>query len=286
MPSEESASAVATLVTTLVQMLRDGPAENIDGIVADDAIVIGPGAHDVAAGAQAPPSLREWSARLKRAGMTVSDDPVAMHVAVSASGASAWAWAFPVVRTGAGETPSRLRVTVLADIVEASWRLVHVHLSCGLANAELASRPERIAAPVQTADDIARGSDPLRQLVLDNLGPGMIDLIAPGPDVVVIGTDPEEVFEGADSWLAIAEPLREQAAQLAATSRHRLLGGVQTRMTRDDQCAALTGVVALDFGGGPLPPFRLGWIFTRMAGAFRLVCDHHSLPMVDEGPAA
>jgi len=66
--------------------------------------------------------------------------------------------------------------------------------------------------------------------------------------------------------------------ELEAKNRFDYPGGVRARITDDGQTGFVAANISATLDGYQLPTCRVSFVFTRIAGAFRLVCDHHGFP--------
>lgn len=277
----DSASLRSSL-KDLVGAWLSGDAEALADAVAEDVVVIGTGPQDVFVGRQA---LMDGTRRRTPSNGVQADSALpTVRAGLASGGRSGWGWAFTAPSPGDG-TDGLLRLTVAATRDQDRWQAVHLHISVGLPNEQLEDYRQRVPSLAPLGDEVSAEAAGLLPLVRDNMGAGRLSLIADRSDAVVIGTDPGEVFEGGPTYRAAFEPMLPQIRQLEQTMRCEFPGGLRGQLTPDGQTGFVAGNVVATFGEDSLPPFRLGWIFTRLDGAFRLVCDHHSAAL-PEGPTA
>ena len=209
--------------------------------------------------------------------------PITVRHGLAVGGRSGWGWA--LAQDVAGPWPAQvLRASVAVARDHERWRAVHLHVSFGLPNEQLEEYRQRAAAAGAVRRRRERRRTDLVRLLKASLGVQRLSLIADRPDVVVIGTDPEEVYEGAATYRAAVEPILAQAKELESVMQCEFPGGLRAALTPDRTTGFVAGNVVAAFGEQSLPPFRLGWVFTRLDDVFRLVCDHHSAAYVDRGP--
>ena len=73
--------------------------------------------------------------------------------------------------------------------------------------------------------------------------------------------------------------MRAQFEELQSTVRVDVVGGMHTAMTPDGQTGYVATHLSPTIAGNQLPTYRVGWVFSRVAGnEWGLVCDHHAFP--------
>ncbi|MGB8383469.1 MAG: nuclear transport factor 2 family protein [Dermatophilaceae bacterium] len=273
--------SLRTAVENLLQAWLRADAGGLADAVADDVVAVGIGPHDLFVGRQAVvEAAHERAARGQAAQLT---QPITVRHGLAVGGRSGWGWA--LAQDVAGPWPAQvLRASVAVARDHGRWRAVHLHVSFGLANEQL-EEYRRVLPPLAPfGDDVSADARDLVRLLKASMGVQRLSLIADRPDVVVIGTDPEEVYEGAATYRAAVEPILAQAKELESVMQCEFPGGLRAALTPDRTTGFVAGNVVAAFGEQSLPPFRLGWVFTRLDDDFRLVCDHHSAAYVDRGP--
>jgi hypothetical protein len=269
---EVEATDLRHVVGRLADSWLRGDFHALAAETAEDVVAIGPGPADVFIGRGA---LLSGSRGEAPAGGRSEVGELSVHAATSAGGRSGWGWALGAVPRNDGPA-DRFRLSVAATREQDGWRAVHLHASFGLPNEQLEDYRRDVPPLAPVGDHVSEDATGLPDLVRSNMGAGRLSLIADRPDVVVIGTDPNEIYEGASAYREAFEPMLPQIEQLEQTMRCSFPGGLSAQLTPDGETGFVVGNVLASFGGESLPVFRLGWVFTRVDDAFRLVCDHHS----------
>lgn len=270
--------AIQLLVATLVHRWRAGGPDGWDDVLAPGAVVLGAAADQIFLGAD---EVAAFSSPLQAPADAAPVEPDLIRVGVAPSGRSGWFWGFPT-STGAASTAASRTVRVSGAVTRGTddrWTVAHVYLSHALPNDRLAEYQS--AAPTLTLlpDAVAPGAEPLVDLLHPNMGVERLDSLPRRDDVVIIGTDPTEVYEGATAYLDAFTPMRAQLEQLQPTMQIDVVGGIRAAVTPDGHTGYFATHLTSTVAGTQLPTFRLGWVFSRVDGnAFRLVCDHHAFP--------
>jgi hypothetical protein len=203
-----------------------------------------------------------------------------VRVGMAPGGRSGWFWG--LTRSASGPTGSGARVRVSGSVSlgdDDRWTVGHMFVSAAISNERL---PEyQSLAPTLTLlpHRVQPGSEELVDLLHANLGIERLDTLPRRDDIVVIGTDPTEVFQGAQAYLEAFTPMRAQLEELQASVRVDVVGGIRTALSPDGQTGYLATHLSSTVAGNQLPTLRVAWVFGRLAGnEFRLVCDHHAFP--------
>ncbi|MBI3185862.1 MAG: nuclear transport factor 2 family protein [Myxococcales bacterium] len=284
--------------------LAEGELESWAGHAAGDAHVFGLGPGDAYV---RPESCVEEARRqlipIGLVGDSLHAKGSEVKVGVAPGGQSAWLWDFPVMeQRGEGGVKGRwkVRLTAHAYLDGKSWRLDAVHASVGYPNEDLyrPSAGENLGAPAELSNDVPPDAEPLVEGVKRLVGdPKLkIERTSDRDEVVLIGTDAAEVFEGGKSF---KEWARAQLPQLEkAVFSMKLAPGVRARVAPSGETGWVAGNVVLTLGTGKkaltLPPFRGLFIFLRDGEEWSLVSDHQSVgvptdlrqPLAVEGPDA
>jgi hypothetical protein len=246
---------------------------------AEGIVAIGTGPDDVFVGREA---LRAGLDRIPPAiPGHVDTGTLSVRAGLSAGGRSGWGWALGALSPRAGARRF-FRLSVATAREQDGWHAVHLHASYGLPNEQVADYGRLISPLAPVGDRIHEDAAGLPPLLKANMGAGRLTVLADRPDVVVIGTDPNEIFEGATAYRETFEPMLPQIEQLEQTMRLEFPGGLTSELTPDGETGFVAGNVIANFGDDSLPAFRMAWVFTRVDGAFRLVCDHHSAAAIHE----
>jgi hypothetical protein len=207
-------------------------------------------------------------------------------VAIAAGEKSGWFYDFPRFEQVRQEKASKIwkvRITGHAVREESRWRFDALHVSFGFPDAELyaADAPKKLKAPEPAG--AAKGEDTEGMLVLakkmlDDIAV-KIDRTSDAEEVVLIGTDPTDVFEGGAKFKALARPKLPELKRAAFTLK--IEDGPRARIAADHQSGWVTGVVVLKLGRGAkvqtLPAFRALWLFAQEKNVWALVSEHQSL---------
>jgi hypothetical protein len=111
-----------------------------------------------------------------------------------------------------------------------------------------------------------------------------VDRLSDKTEVVLIGTSPQELFEGGK---ATKDLLRPQLAELKkAVFSYKVDGPIRSRLSPSKDTGWVAANVVLKMGKGKkeqtLPPFRVLWIFAEEGGLWNLVSEHQSLALKQE----
>ncbi len=209
-----------------------------------------------------------------------------MPVGLAVGGQSAWVWDFPLVEMGGGVYLPRVTAHLLYDGV--SWRFDAIHLSMGVTDDKLyaADASKKFVMPAEVSGEHKKDSEPLidqTRRILDDLS-FKVNRTGDGADVVLLGTDPGEVFEGGQSFKAMVKPRLAEIKK--AVFEYKVEGPFRARLAPDGRTGWVAANVVLRVGAGKkaqtLPPFRTLWVYEREAGEWNIVLEHQSLALADE----
>lgn len=267
-PVHEVQQAAATTCAGLASGERDHQAALMDR----DVVAFGLAAHDVFSDREA----------LSAAGPTLGVPilaPSQIRVGLAEGGCSGWFWALSS-EGGESGAERQVRITGVAHRTEPGvWSVLQLHMSLGLPNDDLPESLGTFPPVAPLGERVTPDAVGLVELLHGGLGVRRLDLLARRPDVITIGTDPAEVWEGADAYLEVFEPMRDQIVAMEDTFSASYPSGTRARLSRDGQTGFVATTVDIAMGGSPLPSMRVVWVFTLIGGQFRLVCDHHSFPL-------
>jgi hypothetical protein len=249
-----------------------------DHLLSVEPVVLGPGADDICLD-------RDRMTRLVSPpdGSAIAPapvlDPAGIRVGIAPGGRSGWFWGFPV---GPTTTPAAGAVRISGTVFRGNddrWTVAQLYLSEALPNERLpqyqAALPTLSVLPDRVDPDATELVDLLHRIT----GVERLDTLPRRDDIVTIGTDPNEIYEGATAYLEVFAPMRAQIEEMQSAIRVDVVGGIIAALTPDGQTGYLATHLATTIAGNRLPTMRLGLVFSRVAGReFGLVCDHHAFP--------
>lgn len=196
----------------------------------------------------------------------------------------------------------KARVTGHAIREDGKWRIDAVHVSFGYPDADLYApdAAKKLKSPEAAGADKGPDSEQvigLTKRMLDDIAV-KVERTGDGDDVVLIGTDPGDVFEGGARFKELARPKLPELKKAAFSLK--IEDGPRAHVAPDKKSGWVTGVVVLRLGKGAkaqaLPPFRALWIFAEDKDVWNLVSEHQSVGLPndlrkpsgadDEAPAA
>ena len=276
---DDNRSTVQGVVAAVYERWWDGSSTGWDQLLAPDSVVLGPGADEVYLG-------RDGTSGSARPGEPATERPApapdigTVRVGISPAGQSGWFWGF--ARSPHGSTGSSAQLRVSGSVsrgADGRWTVCHMFVSEAIGNERLGEY--QLLAPTLTLlpQRVRPGAENLVPLLHANLGIERLDTLPRRDDIVVIGTDPAELFQGAQAYLDAFAPMRVQLEELQSTLRVDVVGGIDAALTPDAQTGYLATHLSSTVAGKRLPTLRVSWVFSRLAGnQFRLVCDHHAFP--------
>lgn len=209
------------------------------------------------------------------------------RVGLSEDKLSAWVWDFPVIEQERGKgRGSRLwlpRVTMHLVYEARKWRVDAFHVSYGFPDAELyAPEAEKtLVSPAMLERDLGPNSDQavgLARRLLEDITV-KVNRVADSDDVLLLGTDPGDVFEGGRAFKDFALPRLAELKK--APFSLKLDGGPVARSTAGGKTSWVLATVQLKLGAGKaqktLVPFRALWVFEEKGDMLDLVLEHQSL---------
>ncbi len=202
---------------------------------------------------------------------------------------SAWVFDAPKIEViSKGKTETWLpRITGHAALASGAWRFDAVHVSLGIDDDKLYA-PDASRKYLPPADVLAeRGPESdqiigLTRRLLEDLTV-KIERTSDRPEVVLLGTDPTEVFIGGANFKALVKPKLAEIKRSVFTLK--IEGPLRARLAPSGKTGWLAANVVLRLGKKPqvLPPFRTLWVFEEVSdGTFTLVQEHQSLALKTE----
>jgi hypothetical protein len=251
-----------------------------DDLLSVEPVILGPGADDIYLDRDrmtrlAPPP--DESAIAPAPAL----DPACIRVGVAPGGRSGWFWGFPAggrrATTSAAATV-RISGTVFRDS-DDRWKVGQLYLSEALPNERLPQYQAALPTLSVLPDRVDPDATELVDLLHRNMGVERLDTLPRRDDIVTIGTDPNEIYEGATAYLEVFEPMRAQFEALQSAIQVDVVGGIRAALMPDGQTGYVVTHLATTVAGNRLPTMRVGLVFSRLAGReFRLVSDHHAFP--------
>ena len=212
--------------------------------------------------------------------------PGRMPVGLAVGGQSGWVWDFPRVEMGTTVYLPRVTAHVIYDA--DSWRFDAIHLSLGVSDDKLyaADASKKFVVPAELTADHAKESEVLieqTRKVLEDL-PYKVSHTADGADVLLLGTDPSELFEGGKTFKDMVKPRLAEIKK--AVFEYRVEGPFRARLAPDGRTGWVAANVVLRVGSGrkaqTLPAFRTLWIYEKDHGEWAMVLEHQSVALRDE----
>lgn len=214
-----------------------------------------------------------------------------VKVGLAPNGKSAWLWDFATFALRADDrVKSRWKVRLTAHAFQSGgeWVFDAVHLSLGLPN-EALHRPsvqDELDPPTELDQDLPPAGAELAVLLQRFFKDQRLKIehVSDGDAVVLVGTDPSEVFTGGKAFKDWARPLLPQLEKAAFSLKTK--GGVRARVAPGGETGWVATHVSLTEGTGKkavtLPPFRGLFVFAHEAEGWRLVVDHQSVGLPEK----
>ncbi len=278
MTSSDQIRRIQEQVARLYRQWREGSKERWEDLLSPDSVVLGPGADEVYVGISELTRPASSGAAAQNSAYVL--EPEQIRVGMAARGHSGWFWAIADPSHEVAESDLQLeRVSGAAAWVDERWSVTQLYVSRPLPNDRLGDYQSTAPQLTLLPQRVDPGAAELIDLLQRNLTAERLDLLPRREDIVVLGTDPAEVFEGATAYLDVFAPLREQIEQAQSSLQVEVVGGIQASLTPDGQTGCLATHLRYAIAGQQLPITRLAWVFNRLDGAgFSLVCDHHAFP--------
>lgn len=277
---------VRALLVSAYDALEAHDAERLAGVLTADAMMFGLGPSDTYQFREpAIEALRQaWADGQSDLRLT----PGRMPVGLAVGARSAWVWDFP--RGEVGWSVYLPRITAHAIHDGERWRFDALHVSLGVPDTALYAHDatKKFVAPADVAPEHSHESDPLIEVTRRILGDLAFKVArtSEGADVVLLGTDPLEVFEGGQAFKAMVKPRLSEIQK--AVFEYRVEGPFRARMAPDGRTGWVAANVVLRVGSGrkaqTLPTFRTLWCYEKDAqtAEWKLVLEHQSVALRDE----
>ncbi len=272
------------LLRASYEAMQRRDADKLMSLLAPDAVVFGLGPSDAFNFRDtALEALKQLPAEGKHA---LKITPGRMPVGLAAGGQSAWLWDFPQVEAGGAVYLPRITAHAIRE--GEAWRFDAIHCSLGVRDALIyaSDASKKFVAPSALAGANAKSSEALIELTGKVLDDVIFKLEHTGDaaDVVLLGTDPGEVFEGGAAFKAMAKPKLAEIKKSAFD--YRVDGPVRARVAPDGRTGWVAANVVLRVGSGrrsqTLPAFRTLWVYELIQGHWALVSEHQSVALRDE----
>jgi hypothetical protein len=203
---------------------------------------------------------------------------------------SAWFYDFPrfeQVRPGKAPKHWAARVTGHA-VREEGWRIDALHVSFGFPDAQLYAddAPKKLKVLASPGTDRGSDTEPLvgaTKRMLDDIAL-KIERTSDAETAVLIGTDPNDVYEGGARFKALARPKLAELKKAPFTLK--IEDGPRAMLSPDHKTGWVAANVVLRLTVGKkqqtLPAFRALWIFQQEGELWNLVSEHQSLGLLPE----
>jgi hypothetical protein len=214
------------------------------------------------------------------------------RVGLASDEMSAWVWDFPEIEqergSGKGTRVWLPRVTLHLVYEFRAWRIDGFHISYGFPDADLyAPEAEKtLVAPATLEVDKGPNSDQavgLARRLLEDITV-KVNRVADSDKVLLLGTDPGDVFEGGRAFKDFATPRLAELKK--APFSLKVDGGPVARLAPGGKSAWVLATVQLKLGKGKnektLVPFRAFWVFAENGDMLDLVLEHQSLGLKSE----
>ena len=99
------------------------------------------------------------------------------------------------------------------------WTVSQLYLSEALPNERLPHYQAALPTLSVLPDRVDPGATELVELLHRNMGVERLDTLPRRDDIVIIGTDPNEIYEGATAYLEVFAPMRAQFEELQSVIR-------------------------------------------------------------------
>ncbi|MBK7859565.1 MAG: nuclear transport factor 2 family protein [Archangiaceae bacterium] len=287
-PKDELKAKVAELYEALEQL----EPERLNALLTPEPLVYGLGPKQTFTNRDTlVESLRAELVPFGLRGDAFKVSGAAPRVGLAPGGGSGWFYDFPrFEQQRSGKAPKQWNVRITGHAVhdDARWRFDAVHVSFGFPDTQLYAPDanKKLKAPEPAGQLKTADCEPLLSLnkrMLDDIAV-KVERTSDADEVVLIGTDPTDVFEGGAKFKALARPKLPELKRAAFSLR--LEDGPRARLANDGKSAWVSGSVVLRLGRGgkqqTLPAFRALWIFALENDGWRLVSEHQSLGLPDE----
>ena len=289
-------SRIKKVVRQSYEALTLGEPERLADLVTDDVVAVGLGPQEYVTDKDA--LIEEVRRQLLPIGLRGETLRVARSrpkVGLAEGGQSAWVWDFPrFVRERKERRPTTWLPRVTLHLVKQTglWKVDALHVSFGHPDADLYApgAEKQLIAPADPGVDKGTGSEQavgLARRLLDDIAV-KVDRVSDQDRVLLLGTDPNDVFEGGKAFKDLARPRLPELKK--APFSLKLYGGPRARLGPGGKTAWVLATVQLTLYSGtgkakkaqPLVPFRTFWVFAEEDGLWNLVLEHQSLGLLPE----
>ena len=287
-PPPDPKEELKAKVTELYQALERQEPQALSEVLTADVTAYGPGPKDTYTQREAViDALRTELIPFGLRGDVLKVASSSPKVQLAAGEQSGWIYDFPRVEQQRSEKGPRFwkaRVTGHAVRDEGKWRFDAVHVSFGYPDAELyaPNAAKKLKGPESGGTFKSPDAEQLIGLtrrMLDDIAV-KVERTGDGDDVVLIGTDPGDVYEGGAKFKALARPKLPELKKAVFTQK--IEDGPRAVLAPDRKSGWVTAVVVLRLGKGAkaqvLPPFRALWIYAEQdKEVWNLVSEHQSV---------
>lgn len=286
-------SRVKKVVAQSYQAIVTLEPEKLEDLVADQVVGLGFGPQDyVRSRKELIETARQQLMPFGIHGDTLRVVKSRPKVGLASDEQSAWVWDFPRIEQERGNgKPSRTwlpRATFHLVKEHGLWRIDAFHLSFGFPDAELYAdgAEKKLVLPADLGVDKGPNSDQavgLARRLLEDITV-KVDRVADRDEVLLLGTDPGDVFEGGRAFKDFARPRLAELKK--APFSLKLDGGPVARLSPGGKTGWVLATVQLKLGAGKaqktLVPFRAFWVFAEQGDLLDLVLEHQSLGLKPE----
>jgi hypothetical protein len=291
-PPKTPQQEVRAVIDEAYAAVRALEPERLGPLLAPDVLGLGLGPLDVFTTREA--LVEHLRRELMPAGLRgdllalLSSRPV---IGLAEGGASAWFHDLPLFeRSRPGKSVQTWAPRITGHLVkeQGSWHLDALQVSVGFPDDRLYAPGTfaTILAPTDPPTRSSAGSEQLQGLtrrLLDDIAV-KIERTSPRAEVILIGTDPADLYEDGAAFKALVKPRLPELKKAVFSTR--LAGGPMAVLAADGKSGFVAATVVLKLGAGKaaktLPPFRTLWVFAEEKGLLNLVQEHQALALKPE----
>ncbi len=225
---------------------------------------------------------------LKGEEIRVNDKQLLVGMAVGER--SAWISDLPRVAIARKKTVDIYypRLTAHAVREEKGWRLDAIALSFGVTDEELYApdAAKKFLAPAEVSNERGKDSDQMvgtTKRILEDLSL-KVDRVSAREEVMLLGTDPSEVYQGGAAFKALVKPRLQEIKR--SVFSYKIDGNIKARVASDGKTGFVAANVILRLGAGKkmqtLPGFRTLWVYEQAGDLWTIVQEHQSLALSPE----
>lgn len=269
--------------------MKEGDADKLTPLFADDALVFGLGPADTWTGALVGDRLRQALLPIGLLGDALRVEDSRVVVGLDGDDA-AWAFDLPKVTTTHKTEEQVWLPRVTAHLVKDGerWLIDALHVSLGVPD-QMVFAPDaakKLLAPIDVPNQRPTAADQVVGLVrrsLDDYGV-KVDRTSERAEFVQLGTSPAEVFIGGKAFKELIKP--QLGAIKKAGYSWKLDGNLAVKLSASGKSGWAAALVVQRVGSGKkmqtFPAFRFLWTVAEENGVWNVTSEHQSLAVREE----